>query len=105
MEQLLSGVLKVLLLLMRQSLKVKGYSDMQKIINIVAIASGAVSIAVVGSGLFIYLQRDQLINKVKSQVLESVTGSLPSLVDTKLPSMTGPASPIPSAGLGISFPR
>ena len=78
---------------------------MQKIVNIVALASGAVSIAVVGSGLFIYLQRDQLINKVKSQVLESVTGSLPSLVDTKLPSMTGPVSPIPSAGLGISFPR
>ena len=77
----------------------------QKVVNFIAVASGAVSLAVVGSGLFIYLQRDQLINKVKSQVLESVTGSLPSLVDTKLPSMTGPASPIPSAGLGISFPR
>ena len=77
----------------------------QKVVNLIAVASGAVSLAVVGSGLFIYLQRDQLINKVKSQVLESVTGSLPSLVDTKLPSMTGPASPIPSAGLGIGFPR
>ena len=77
----------------------------QKIVNFVALASGAVSLAVVGSGLFIYVQRDQLIDKVKSQVLKSVTGSLPSLVDTKLPSMTGPASPIPSAGLGISFPR
>jgi len=74
---------------------------MQKIINIVALASGAVSIAVVGSGLFIYLQRDQLINKVKSQVLESVTGSLPSLVDTKLPSMTGPAQSGGAAGLGV----
>ena len=75
--------------------------NMQKIINIVAIASGSVSIAVVGSGLFIYLQRDQLINKVKSQVLESVTGSLPSLVDTKLPSMTGPAQAGGAAGLGV----
>ena len=74
---------------------------MQKIINIVALASGAVSIAVVGSGLFIYLQRDQLINKVKSQVLESVTGSLPSLVDTKLPSMTGPAQTGSAAGLAV----
>ena len=74
---------------------------MQKIINIVALASGAVSIAVVGSGLFIYLQRDQLINKVKSQVLESVTGSLPSLVDTKLPSMTGPAQAGGAASLGV----
>ena len=74
---------------------------MQKIVNIVALASGAVSIAVVGSGLFIYLQRDQLINKVKSQVLESVTGSLPSLVDTKLPSMTGPAQAGGATGLAI----
>ena len=81
---------------------------MQKIINIVALASGAVSIAVVGSGLFIYLQRDQLINKVNSQVLESVTGSLPSLVDTKLPSMTGPAQAGGAAGFGaksLSLPR
>tara|TARA_R100000734_G_C3259868_1_gene58876 strand:- start:287 stop:520 length:234 start_codon:yes stop_codon:yes gene_type:complete len=75
---------------------------MQKIVNFVALASGAVSLAVVGSGLFIYLQRDQLINKVKSQVLESVTGSLPSLVDTKMPQMTGPAQAgraMPSIGL------
>ena len=81
---------------------------MQKIVNIVALASGAVSIAVVGSGLFIYLQRDQLINKVKSQVLESVTGSLPSLVDNKLPKMTGPAQAGGAAGLAmpnIGLPR
>ncbi len=81
---------------------------MQKIINFVALASGAVSIAVVGSGLLIYLQRDQLINKVKSQVLESVTGSLPSLVDTKMPSMTGPAQAGGAAGFGaksLSLPR
>tara|TARA_B100001113_G_C20635561_1_gene416780 strand:- start:298 stop:543 length:246 start_codon:yes stop_codon:yes gene_type:complete len=81
---------------------------MQKIVNVVALASGAVSLAVVGSGLFIYLQRDQLINKVKSQVLESVTGSLPSLVDTKMPSMTGPAQAGGAAGFGaksLSLPR
>ena len=53
---------------------------MQKIVNIVAISSGVVSLAVVGSGLFVYLQRDQLIDSVKSQVLKSVTGSLPGLV-------------------------
>ena len=81
---------------------------MQKIVNFVALASGAISLAVVGSGLFIYLQRDQLINKVKSQVLESVTGSLPSLVDTKMPSMTGPAQAGGAAGFGaksLSLPR
>ena len=80
---------------------------MQKVVNIIAISSGVVSLAVVGSGLFIYLQRDKLVDNVKSQVLKSVTGSLPSLVDTKLPSMTGPASVPPVAGeaAGFGIPR
>jgi hypothetical protein len=73
---------------------------MQKVINIVAIASGVVSIAVVGSGLFIYLQRDKLVDSVKSQVLKSVGGALPGLVDMKMPEVTGPAM-APPAGLGI----
>ena len=80
---------------------------MQKVVNIIAISSGVVSLAVVGSGLFIYLQRDKLVDNVKSQVLKSVTGSLPSLVDTKLPSMTGPALAPPAAGgaSGFGIPR
>ena len=66
---------------------------MQKIVNIVALASGVVSIAVVGSGLFIYVNRDKLVNNVKSQVMEAVSGSLPGLVGSqmpKLPQSTGP---------------
>ena len=81
---------------------------MQKVVNIIAIASGVVSIAVVGSGLYVYLQRDKLVDSVKSQVLKSVTGSLPGLVDTKIPTITGPAlAPgAPKAGLGIpGLPR
>ena len=80
---------------------------MQKVVNIIAISSGVVSLAVVGSGLFIYLQRDKLVDSVKSQVLKSVTGSLPSLVDTKLPSMTGPAlaPQAPPAQPGFGIPR
>ena len=74
---------------------------MQKIVNIIALASGVVSIAVVGSGLFIYVNRDKLINNVKSQVMEAVSGSLPGLVDTKMPSLpqaTGPVMAPPDAG-------
>ena len=79
---------------------------MQKVVNIIAIASGVVSIAVVGSGLYVYLQRDKLVDSVKSQVLKSVTGSLPGLVDTKIPTITGPALTPPTAGLGIpGLPR
>ena len=72
---------------------------MQKIVNIVAIASGVVSLAVVGSGLYVYLQRDKLINNVKSQVMEAVSGSLPGLVGSqmpKLPTATGPVMAPPA---------
>ena len=80
---------------------------MQKIVNIVAIASGVISLTVVGSGLYVYLQRDQLIDNVKSQVLKSVTGSLPGVVDTKMPSVTGGVVPGGSSGIaaGLGIPR
>ena len=49
---------------------------MQKIINVLAVASAAVSVAVVGSGLYVYVNRASIIDGVKSQVMEAVTGSL-----------------------------
>ena len=49
---------------------------MQKIINVLALASTAVSVAVVGSGLYVYVNRASIIDGVKSQVMEAVTGSL-----------------------------
>ena len=80
---------------------------MQKVVNIIAIASGVVSIAVVGSGLYVYLQRDKLVDNVKSQVMQAVSGSLPGLVDTKLPSATGGVLPGAAAGkgAGLGIPR
>ena len=80
---------------------------MLKIVNIVALASGVVSIAVIGSSLFIYVNRDKLVNNVKSQVMQAVSGSLPGLVDTKLPSVTGGVVPGAAAGkgAGLGIPR
>ncbi len=49
-------------------------SKMQKIVNIIAIASGLVSATVVASGIYVYVQRDQLIDTVKQQALEAVLG-------------------------------
>ena len=54
-------------------------SKMQKIINVLALASFAVSGAVVGSGVYVYLNRASIIDGVKSQVMEAVTGSLGGL--------------------------
>ena len=52
---------------------------MQKIINVLAVASFAVSGAVVGSGLYVYVNRDSIVDGVKSQIMEAVTGSLGGL--------------------------
>ena len=47
---------------------------MQKIINVLALASFAVSGAVVGSGVYVYLNRASIIDGVKSQIMDSVLG-------------------------------
>ena len=48
---------------------------MQKFVNVLAVASSVVSVAVVGSGLYVYVNRASIIDGVKSQVMEAVTGS------------------------------
>jgi len=52
---------------------------MQKIVNVLAVASSVVSLAVVGSGLYVYVNRASIIDGVKSQALEAVMGSLGGL--------------------------
>ncbi len=78
---------------------------MQKIVNVLAIASFAVSGAVVISGVSVYLNRGKIIDSVKSQVMDSVAGALGPAVGGALPDMTGPAkapsAAPPAAGLGL----
>ena len=45
---------------------------LQKIINGIAIASGVVSITVVGAVGVVYLNKDAIIENVKSKIMESV---------------------------------
>ena len=69
---------------------------MQKIVNIIAVASGVVSLAVVGSGLYVYVNRGAIVDGVKSQVMEAVAGSLGSLgggLTPELPVGTNDLSP------------
>ena len=54
-------------------------SKMQKVINVLALASFAVSGAVVGSGIYVYVNRASIIDGVKSQVMDAVAGSLGGL--------------------------
>ena len=58
---------------------------MQKIINVLAVASGLVSAAVVASGVFVYVNRDSIVDSIKSQAIEAVTGSLGGGLGGSLP--------------------
>ena len=58
---------------------------MQKIFNAIAVASGIVSLTVVGAGLGIYLNKDAIINNIKEAALEAVTGSLGDTLGDSLP--------------------
>ena len=73
---------------------------LQKIVNGIAIVSGVVSLAVVGTVGYVYVRKDAIIENVKAKVVESV---LPSVPLPTLPSATGgaqglasPSNPVPS---------
>ena len=80
----------------------------QKIVNVIAIASGAVSAAVIASGVLVYVNRDSIIDNIKREAIEAVGGSLGGGAltgDVGLPISTqpdaAPSAPVPSAGLGV----
>jgi|TARA_R100000030_G_scaffold41701_1_gene31313 hypothetical protein len=73
---------------------------MQKIINVIALASGLVSLSVVAGAGYLYVNKDTLVEnareRVTTAVTEAVSGALPGLIDAampELPTTTGPAIP------------
>jgi len=73
---------------------------MQKLINVIALASGLVSLSVVAGAGYLYVNKDTLIEnareRVTTSVTEAVSGALPGLIDAampELPTTTGPAIP------------
>ena len=79
---------------------------LQKIVNGIAIASGVVSITVVGVAGYVYIRKDAIIENVKSKVMESVLpagiGGL-SGAGLGLPSPSSPAPAEPSLPLPSPF--
>ena len=90
---------------------------LQKIVNGIAIVSGVVSLAVVGTVGYVYVRKDAIIESVKGKIMESVLPggiggaiggagagaiggsilpSLPSAPDADAPTQT-----TPDAGFGI----
>jgi len=86
---------------------------MQKLVNVVALLSGLVSLGIVGGGAYLFLNKDAMIEDVRTKVTEevtkAVTEALPGMVEsampnlpsatgdvmnqTNVPSLTGPAVP------------
>ena len=69
---------------------------LQKIVNGIAIASGVVSITVVGVAGYVFIRKDAIIDNIKSKVMESV---LPGGIGGAL----GGAG-LGGAGLGLPAP-
>ncbi len=85
---------------------------MQKIVNGIAIASGIISLTVVGTIGYVFIRKDAIIENIKSKVMESVMPDIGGGIMDSIPKFTGPSAPLnpqestPSpmpegAGLGI----
>jgi len=80
---------------------------MQKIINGIAIASGIVSLSVVGIGGYVYLNKDAIIQEVTEKAIGSIgLGGLGGGIPSDLPLGTNDLSPtpVPQASLGLPTP-
>ena len=73
---------------------------MQKLINVLALASFAVSTAIVAGGAYVYLNKDAMIENAKEKIAnaatEAIAGALPGMLDAAMPEMpevTGGAIP------------
>ena len=75
----------------------------QKVINVIAVASAVVSAAVVGSGVFVFVNRDSIIDNVKQQAIDAALGSLGGLGGGSLPLGTNDLA-APPVGASIGSP-
>ena len=81
---------------------------MQKIVNGIAIASGVISLTVVGTIGYVFIRKDAIIENVKGKVMEAVLPSIGGGITDAIPDFTGPAAPVPSSpmpeGTGFGIP-
>ena len=66
---------------------------MQKLINVLAVSSFVVSASIVGGGVYVYLNKDAMIESAKEKVTkaatEAIAGALPGLIDAAMPELPG----------------
>ena len=86
---------------------------LQKIVNGIAIVSGVVSLAIVGTAGYVYVRKDAIIENVKGKIMESVLpggiggaiggGALGGAIQLPAPDAgaDAPTQATPDAGFGI----
>ena len=84
---------------------------MQKIVNGIAIASGVISLTVVGTIGYVFIRKDSIIENVKSKVMEAVMPDIGGGIMNSIPKFTGPSAPLQDApaspmpeGTGLGIP-
>ena len=77
---------------------------MQKLINLIALLSGVVSLSVVAGGAYVYVNKDAMIERAK----EKITAAATEAIAGALPDMLGNTAPLgesaPTGDLPIQFP-
>ena len=88
---------------------------MQKLINVLSVLSFIGTASIIGGGAYVYLNKDSIVENIKSQVAaaatEAITGALPGMMDAampELPSVTGgvvpPTQPALPKTTGLPIP-
>lgn len=74
---------------------------MQKVINGIALFSGAVSLSLVVGGTMLYLNKDNIVedlkSKVTTEITSAITDALPGLVNAAMPEI--PEVPTKTGGV------
>ena len=83
---------------------------MQKIINLIALLSGLVSLTTVAGAVYLYKNADTMIEDARGKVIEEVTEAIPKIVEglmpnvPELPTATGDAIPSLPSVTGPALP-
>ena len=81
---------------------------MQKVINVLAVLSFIGTAGIIGSGTYIYLQRDSIAERAKERITKAVTeavaGALPGMIDSAMPEMPDVTGGAIGAPAGVGFP-
>jgi hypothetical protein len=88
---------------------------MQKLINVLSVLSFIGTASIIGGGAYVYLNKDSIVENIKSQVAaaaaEAITGALPGMLDAAMPELPGvtggvvpPAQPALPKTTGLPIP-